>query len=164
MAVYYLETSALLKRYRAEKGTELLDELFNHKTESEVFTTSYFTVLEVTSVATRLLRAGNINRRAHQQLLGDFALDMRQLIMSQPVSQGALNQAVNLITGYALRAPDALQLATAIVLRSSVPNQPFYFLCTDARLKAASEASGVPVLDPEAANGVDMLRGYRRGG
>ena len=40
MAVYYLETSALLKRYRTEKGTDLLDELFDSKQESEIFTTN----------------------------------------------------------------------------------------------------------------------------
>jgi len=35
VTVFYLETSALTKRYRNEEGTNLLDELFSLTTDSE---------------------------------------------------------------------------------------------------------------------------------
>lgn len=161
MAVYYLETSALLKRYRTEKGTEVLDELFQGKQESEVFTTSYFTVPEVTSVATRLLRSNSITRHSYNRLLGQLSQDLRHLIMLQSVSDSVLSEAVDFTMDYALRAPDALQIATALSVRSRVSDQPFYVLCTDSKLKTACENSNLVVLDPEATDSLEVLKGYR---
>lgn len=158
MAIYYLETSALLKRYRTEKGTDVLDELFEEKQESEVFTTSYFTILEVTSVATRLLKADSISRRSYYQILGDLSQDARQLLALQPVSDVVLSDALSLITDHALRAPDAVQLATALIIRSSVPSEAAYFICTDAKLLGACEGSGLATIDPEAKDGLEILR------
>ena len=37
MPLYYLDTSALLKRYRSENGTEVLDVLFSGRTRDEFF-------------------------------------------------------------------------------------------------------------------------------
>lgn len=163
MAIYYFETSALLKRYRTEKGTDVLDELFQNRQGSEVFTTSYFTVLEVTSVATRLLKANNISRRSYYQILGDLSRDTRYLFVLQPVSDSTLSQALNLILDYGLRAPDAVQLATALVVRSNVPTEPVYFLCTDAKLRGACEGSDLAAIDPEAKDSLEILRRYRGG-
>jgi len=36
VAAYYLETSALIKRYRSEKGTEVVDEVFEGKAGYDV--------------------------------------------------------------------------------------------------------------------------------
>lgn len=41
MPLFYLEPSALLKRYKSEAGSELLDELFGGKQEGE----EHFTLL-----------------------------------------------------------------------------------------------------------------------
>lgn len=65
MPMFYLETSALLKKYRTERGTDVVRELFEGKSDAEAFITSYFTVLEVISVARRLLAAATLNRRLH---------------------------------------------------------------------------------------------------
>jgi predicted nucleic acid-binding protein len=161
VTVYYLETSALLKRYRTEKGTDLLDALFESKQESEIFTTSYFTSLEVTSVATRLFKAETITKRSYHQLLGRLSQDMRRLVILQPVSDFILSEALNLIMDHALRAPDAIQLATALMVKSTIVGQPLYFLCADAKLRGACVNSELTILDPEAPDSVKILKSYR---
>ena len=45
MPIYYLDTSAVMKRYIPEIGSDVVEELFEELTNSEVLTTSYLTVL-----------------------------------------------------------------------------------------------------------------------
>jgi len=155
---YYLDSSALLKRYRTEKGTETLDELFESNRDIDLVTTSSFTVLEVISVITRLFRINTLSRRSYQRLLGDLRQDVRQTIVLQPVADTVLAEAVRLIMDHSLRAPDAVQLATALSVRNENQERSTFMLCSDVRLKRACEGSGLAVIDPEAPNSLDLLR------
>lgn len=47
MIVYYLDTSAVLKRYRTKKGTDVVNELYRGLTEDEALLASYLTCLDV---------------------------------------------------------------------------------------------------------------------
>ncbi|MDP2934894.1 MAG: type II toxin-antitoxin system VapC family toxin [Dehalococcoidia bacterium] len=161
MAVYYVETSALIKRYRSEKGTEVVDEVFEGKAEYDVLTTSYFTVLEVSSVATRLQRGSIIHMGSYRRLLATFMRDVREVMVLQPVSEMVLSEAIDLIMTHALRAPDAVHLATALSIRASLSDVPLAFVASDARLKAACGASGLSVLDPEEPQAMDILGSFR---
>jgi uncharacterized protein len=163
VSIFYIESSALLKRYRTEKGTDLIDELFEGKLESEIFTTSYFTILEITSVVTRLFKASEISRLSYQRILGDLAQKLKQQIILQPVSDYILSEAINLIIDSTLRAPDSIQLATILTIRSIVPDQPVFFLCADVKLNAACKFSGINILDPEEVDSLKILRLYRSG-
>jgi len=163
MTVYYLDSSALIKRYRDEKGTEVLDALFENKNNSEAITTSLFTVLEITSVATRLLRANNISQSAYGQLIGEISKDFNQTIVAQSISDTTLSEAIALITAYGLKAPDAIQSASALVVRSKLTGQDVYFLCSDSRLNAACISEGLLVLNPESDGSINALRIIRIG-
>lgn len=158
MPSYYLDSSALLKRYRTEKGTGTLDELFESNREIDLVTTSSFTVLEVISVITRLFRTNTLSRRSYQRLLGDLRQDVRQTIVLQPVADAILAEAVRSIIDHSLRAPDAIQLATALKVRNEDQERSTFMLCSDVRLKRACESSGLAVIDPEAPNSLDLLR------
>lgn len=56
MAIYYLETSALVKRYRSELGTDVATELVDRRMLDDYFITSYFSVLEVEATIARALK------------------------------------------------------------------------------------------------------------
>lgn len=161
MALYYLETSALVKKYRTERGTEVVAELFERQRETEVFVSSYLTVVEVTSVATRLFRAGALSRRAYRVILGNLSRDVGETIQLQSVSDSILSDAVNLTVDYALRAPDAIHLATARRVQAAFPGESYYVVGSDARLKAACAGLGLAVHDPEAPDSLAVLRSYR---
>jgi predicted nucleic acid-binding protein len=135
LPIYYLETSALMKKYRTEKRIELIEELFEGKIESEVFITSYLTMVEITSVTARLLRARTLTRDAYQVILGNLAQDLRTQIQMHSISDSVLEEAVGLTIEYALRAPDAIHLAAALSSSSAVPDEDFYFVASDVRLK-----------------------------
>jgi predicted nucleic acid-binding protein len=162
--VYYLETSALVKKYRTERGTEVVAELFQHRRGSDVFVTSYFTVVEITSVTTRLLRAGALTSQAYQVIMGNLLRDLRETVRLQSVSDIVLGESIRLTQDHALRAPDAIHAATALGVKASIPGQPFYFLGSDARLNTACQSSGLSVLDPEEANSLETLRNFRSSG
>ncbi len=49
MTVFYLDTSAIIKRYRRESGTDLVDQLLESPRAEDRFCTSFLTVLELTS-------------------------------------------------------------------------------------------------------------------
>ena len=57
--------------------------------------------------------ANNIARISYQQLLADMTGDLVRLVTLQSVSDRVLTEAFRATTGYALRAPDAIHLATA---------------------------------------------------
>jgi predicted nucleic acid-binding protein len=162
--VYYLETSALVKKYRTERGTEVVAELFQHKRGSDVFVTSYFTVVEITSVATRLLRGGALTSQAYQVIMGNLSRDMRETVRLHAVSDSVLSESIRLTQDHALRAPDAIHVATALGVRAGIPGHPFYFLGSDTRLNTACQSSGLLVLDPEEANSLEALRNFRSSG
>lgn len=60
MTLFYLDTSAFVKRYRAEIGTELIDALFTEKAATDLLASSFLSVLEMTSVVNRLRTAREI--------------------------------------------------------------------------------------------------------
>ena len=69
MPFYYLDTFALLKRYRTENGTDVLDPIFSGRTQHEFFITSHFTAVEIESVAARALKGRLLSKKAQGVLL-----------------------------------------------------------------------------------------------
>lgn len=160
MPVYYIETSALLKKYRTEKGTDAVEELFQEKHENDRFVTSYLTLLESVSVVTRMFKSGSFSRRLYQATLGNLERDSSRLMSLDSVSDAVISEAIKQSMTHALRAPDAIHLASALRI-SSASNEKIYFLCSDTRLKTACLSSGLLVLDPEDPGSVDDLRRWR---
>jgi predicted nucleic acid-binding protein len=71
MPVFYVESSALLKRYKSEIGSAVVAELLDGRTANDYFLTSHFSILEAIAVVARLLkggldqRGGSRSHRAH---------------------------------------------------------------------------------------------------
>ncbi len=63
MPIFYLDTSALLKRYKTEAGTSVIDRLFKllEKPHNKA-AISFLTVLEVIAAGRRLLKGGVLRR------------------------------------------------------------------------------------------------------
>ena len=54
MAVFYLDTSVLVKRYRTEQGSEVVEELLANPSPDERFFTCFLSIIELTSGVLRL--------------------------------------------------------------------------------------------------------------
>lgn len=162
MSVYYIDTSALVKKYRTERGTEVVAELFLSRADSDVLLTSYLTILEFASVAARVLRGRHITKRGYQVIMGNLSRDIEEVIQLHSVTDDVVSEAINLCVDHALRAADAVHLATALSVKDAFPGETIYFVASDARLNAVCDEIGLVVLDPERAGALGILRSYRR--
>ena len=78
----------------------------------------------------------------------------------QPVSEAVMSDAIAASMRFALRAPDAIQLATAVALRAAT--RDLVFVCSDTALCKAATASRLTVLNPTAPSALATLRRLAR--
>lgn len=137
----YLDTSALVKLYAEEAGSESVRQAV---AESDLIATSLISYVETRSALARKGGRGEIARTALVRTRDEFERDWAKL-HRLPVDDIAVRRAGNLAEEYALRALDALHLAAAeslqIVLRARVT-----FACFDDALSRAAEMRGLELL------------------
>lgn len=160
MPLYYLDTSALLKRYRTEKGTDVVDEIFSAREKDELFITSHFTSVEVESVAARALKGRLLNKKSHGVLLSLFAEDLDERLILLPVSTSLLMEAAEAARNYSVRAGDAIHLASVLRAKQASAAK-IVFVASDKELVDAGEAAGLAVVNPEDGDATTLLRKLR---
>ncbi len=147
MALYYLETSALVKLYVREPGTERLLSLADRSSENRLAILALAQV-ELRSAIRRRERNGEIPAVAAAQLLEVFKRHVESRFITQTVTDYVLDIASMLLDRYPLRAYDAVQLAGYIALKSSAGADVPTFVCSDQELLSAAVQEGIPILDP----------------
>ncbi len=163
MAIYYLDTSALIKRYRTETGSDVVEELFEGLTTLDELTTSYLTLLEVNSTAARLLKGGVITPGGYRRILNQFALDISDYGFTLvPVQKELIDSATAIVREYPLRSLDAIHFASAIENRRLSRAHELYVISADRELVAACQSYGIPALDPQSNDALDRLMSFRR--
>ncbi|MDA0206851.1 MAG: type II toxin-antitoxin system VapC family toxin [Acidobacteria bacterium] len=148
MAVYYLDTSALVKLYVQELGTEVVLSLTSDL-ENDRLAILDLARVELRSAVRRRERASDIDSAQAFQMLGQFDEHLSELYLTQPCNSSVVEEAVRLLDHQSLCAYDALQLAGAIVLQSGGLSE-MTFVCADKDLVQAARAEGLTVIDPEA--------------
>jgi predicted nucleic acid-binding protein len=161
MAIFYLDTSAILKRYRTEKGSAVIDDLYNQQAEHDALLTSHFSCLELESVAIRAVKGKLLTREAYNSLLGGLARDIGEYLLVTSFSPDQLTEAIHFARAHALRAADAMQFAAAIDANRTVIGGAFVFVVSDKELLSAARASNMSTLDPEADDAMEWLRDLR---
>ena len=147
MALYYLETSALVKLYVYEAGTERMLGL-TARDAGHRFATLFLTQVEFRAAIRRRQRAGEIPSSEADELLESFRRHSEGKFLTQSFSDSLIDVALALIDGYALRGYDSMQLAGYLTLRSISGSEEPTFVCADKVLLAAARNEGCPVLDP----------------
>lgn len=160
MSVYYIESSALFKRYHTERGSEFMDELFAGQREAERFITSYLTVVELEATAARALRGTRITPAAYAALLGRLLEDMEQRLLLQPIANDVVDEAVRWTRRHGLRGGDAVHFAAGMLARRATSDLTVY-VTSDSELLAAARAEDFPFLNPEDGDALTRLRSYR---
>ena len=148
MASVYLDTSALLKLYIAEEGTDRVIEAAEGTADGRI-AILVLTPLEARSGIRRREREGDISSANADQVLGKIEDDCSTLFLTQPLSSPVMEEAARLIDRHPLRAYDALQLAGCLFVREAMP-EPVTFVCADARLCEAASNEGLTTLNPIA--------------
>ena len=142
----YLDTSALIKRYIEENGTERVLELTEDSAGAQIIILD-ITHLEARSALRRRQREGDISEADAHGILDQIEADVSSSFLIQPSTSAVIEDGARLIDRHALKVYDALQLAGCLVTREQVPG-PLTFVCADLRLCAAAIQEGLAVLDP----------------
>jgi uncharacterized protein len=146
LALYFLDTSALVKLYVQEPGTDRLLPLINDQPQNR-FAVLAISVVEVRSAIRRRQRAGDIDPGVATAVLEAVQSHLESRFIRQAVNDTVIDTALEMIDRYALRAYDAVQLAGCLTL-CTIAAEPFTFVCSDHRLLDAARSERLTVLDP----------------
>ena len=147
MALYFLETSALVKLYVYELGTERLLALATSGAGHR-FAILSLAQVEFRAAIRRRQRSGEIPASAADEVIESFQRHSEGKFLIQPCSDSVLDVALAVVDNYALKGYDAMQLAGYLMLRSVSGVEEPTFVCADKVLLSAAQSEGCPVLDP----------------
>ncbi len=148
MALYFFDTSALVKLYVQEPGTDRLLPLVRDKPENR-FAVLSISVVEVRSAIRRRQRAGDIDASIATAIIASVQSHLETRFIRQVINDTVIDTALEMIDRYALRAYDALQLAGCLVL-CTIAAEQFTFVGSDHRLLEAAQSEQLHVIDPAA--------------
>ncbi len=150
MTAYYLDTSALIKRYVTETGSRWMANIVSAAPTPLLFT-SRLTIVEVRSVLARRRRESSITKKNHIDALAAFVEDSLTQYRFIELDTPIIDLAGELLDRHPLRAYDAVQLASALRINQvlgtanlSVPT----FLSADNHLLVAAQAEDLPTDNP----------------
>ncbi len=150
MTTYYLDASAVVKRYLREPGSQWVRDLLRAP-RAQHFTSIELLPVEVICALTRAHRERRISASQKERLIGIALADSRTDIGLLAVSQAVLDLAAELAKRHPLRAYDALHLATAVDWANdltSVGLSAPIFVSADENLLATARAEGLAAENP----------------
>ncbi len=148
MVNYYLDTSAMLKRYVDESGSAWLRAQVSSATS---LVSSQLLVVEALSAFKRRVREGSLSPAEYQRVRDVFREDCRTTYQIVPPTTAVVDLACVLLERHPLRGYDAMHLATALTVQQALRRQDLpalIFLCADDGLNAAGAAEGLAVNNP----------------
>lgn len=152
MALYFFDSSALVKRYANETGTIWILSLL-HPAAGHRLYIARITGVEVVSSITRREHAGSLSQQDAAMALTHFHRAFIHSYNLVEISESLISEAMSLAQTYALRGYDAVQLAAALELyhhrlSNGLPTPTL--ISADAALNTAAIAEGLAVDDPNA--------------
>lgn len=136
--ILYADTSSIVKLYIDEEGFQSTRAL---SASAEEITTSIIAYVEMRSALAHKLRRDEIARPNYNQALEDFERDWSSYTII-PMSQELASSAASLAERHALRALDAIHLASAKGLAEKIVD-PLVFLSADNELLQAAVQEGL---------------------
>jgi len=110
VADYYFDSSALVKGYVRESGSEWVTGVLASSLNHEIFV-SRITPVEIVSAISRRARDGSIKRDEARDASAAFRADLPTLYQIVELTDNVIVRAMGLSEDHALRAYDAVQLA-----------------------------------------------------
>ncbi|MBN1878280.1 MAG: type II toxin-antitoxin system VapC family toxin [Anaerolineae bacterium] len=148
MVSYYLDTSALLKRYVEELGSTWIR---TQVSEATLLVSSELVIVEAVSAFNRRAREGGLSLTEYRRVRDILYEDCRVQYQIVPVARSIIALACTLLENHQLRGYDAMHLATALTVKRSLQKRelaPLTFVCADDHLNIAASAEGLRVDNP----------------
>lgn len=129
----YLDTSALVKLYVEEEGSASVRQAVER---AEMVATSAIAYVEARAAFSRRHRERRLSSSDYRRMIREFDADWQHYI-SLEVTDSLIRKAAELAGTHALRAYDAIHLASAKLLRERL-KEPVLFSSWDSDLVAAA--------------------------
>lgn len=141
-ANYFIDTSALFKRYVTESGSDVMASIFAADANRFI---SAITTVEVVSNLRRLVDVDYVITEedfgiVRTMFFQDIAESRLELVELSP---SLLIKSLEICTAQYVSPLDALQLASAL----DMVEKPF-FVCSDKKLLQLAAGKGLPIIDP----------------
>ncbi len=146
MTCYFLETTAFVKLFVQEPGTDPLIRLMESVEDNRKLIAAS-APLEVYAAIRRRERAGGISPADAAAALDILRLEAARMVQ-EPLNPAVLEAARQLVDRTQLRWPDAVQLGAAMVAREMFQGTEIIFVSAAERMLEAARAEGFNTLDP----------------
>ena len=151
--ILYLDTSALLKKYFQEVGS---NEIIAKWQEATGIVTSSVAYAEALAAIHRKKRETKFDNDKLLKILDTFRCDWSSFIRVDVTDD--LNQWIDkIVSRYPLRGFDAVHLASAIVVHDKLPDEEYLFGCFGKKLLLAAHMAGLKTLPDIAERTFDGL-------
>jgi hypothetical protein len=149
MSVYFLDSSAIAKRYVTEAGSAWITNLIKQSIWPRVHVARICGV-EVVAAITRRVRSGSLTQQAGRIAAIQFRADFQKMQGIVEVSPALISQAMDLTEKRGLRGYDAVQLAAALAVHEAMLAfaSSAILISADDELNAAAAAEGLQVENP----------------
>jgi predicted nucleic acid-binding protein len=141
--VIYLDSSALVKRYIKEIGSERVESMMNSTTN---IATSKLAYPELLSVFWRKYRERDISREGFDRIVNEFEADWEYLHIIE-FKNDLLSIIKKLFGEHSLRGADTVHLASALWLKK-MAGRGLTFVASDLNLIKAAEKERLVVINP----------------
>lgn len=152
MALYFLGSSAIVKRYVAESGHAWVVGICDPAQGHDLHI-AQVALVEVVATLCRKAREVAISATERDSLIADFRQDTATTYALRPVKTEIYTREGDLCCTHRLRAYDAVQLAAALALRDDAQanGAPMpAFVCADTDLLGYASAEGLHIENPNA--------------
>lgn len=150
MAEYFFDSSAIVKRYVSEKGSNFVDNLTDTK-NSNIILLARITRVEVAAALARRAKGKSIRTKDLQTALAAFQHDLTNNYFTVEITPILLSSAMTLAVKHALRGYDAVQLAASLEANNeAVANglPPLTIVSADKELNVVAQNEGLNVENP----------------
>jgi len=151
VAAYYLDSSALVKRYAAEVGTFWVRTIASPDA-SHVLFVALIAGAEVVAAVAKRERTGSLSATDAQQAISDFQNHFRAQYNVIALTRDIVERAMALAPRLSLRGYDAVQLATALTVNDELTQSgstAITFVSADSYLNTAAAREGLRAEDPQ---------------
>lgn len=153
MNSFYLDASALAKRYAPENGSPLVDAILDKVSGDRIYVVN-LGAGEVVSILVRKRNAGVITDVYFRQALIDFETEIVRSadIHKLPVSNRLATTSFSLIVAHSLNSTDAIILKSALAIAKKLraAGDDLVLVASDQRLLRAAQAEGLSTFNPES--------------
>jgi uncharacterized protein len=147
---YFLDSSALVKRYVQEDGTAWVRRLTRRTGHNRIYL-ARITPVEVTAAVARRRKGRMLTSKKASSILYRFRRHLAGRYTLIDLTPVLFDEAMRLANTHALRAYDSVQLAAALKIRQERQDAglaPVTLISADQALNAAAVAEGLTVDDP----------------